>query len=836
VGSTSTYHLPVQLLPIVGREKEIHDVTELLKNPEIRVITLHGFGGTGKTRLAVEVGQLAAERFRDGVWFIALAPLHSAEYLITAIAAALGFDFGSSVDQKGQLFSYLQKKHLLLIFDNIEHLLPDAALFLEEFLQYTDQLHLLLTSRQPINMPWEWAYPLRGLEYGGESFREETKAPAVELFLQHLKRAGVSVETADVTCAAQICRVVKGLPLALILAAGWGRTLGCSEIFEEIRQNIGFLKARGQMPSDKHSSMQAVFDYSWRLLSKQEQAVLRKLSIFRGGFDRQAAGAVTGADLGTLASLVDQAFIERAQNNRYQIHELLRQYLHEQLLASKEDQGTRDAHLDYYANLAQEAEPKLLGPQHYAWIDRLKLEIDNISSALEWCLEHPEPDRMQKGLEMLADTQRLWTLPLFTKSGADFSFRLLASFPADKYSHSYVKGLNLAGWLAYLLEDLAASRQYTAQALQIGLRLNNQRLVADTYYVQSLESFYRKDHKAGQSYARQALTSYQEIHYEPGIVRALYSLGRCEAYSGDSLEAMEHISAAMDLAKKLGDVRTQHSTLHAMGEITSFDSQQLAKSRVYLQEALRYARQFNDKFSAAHILNLIGEIEREEGHLELAIPYYEEAIAIEKELGRQDERMIYEENLAFIYCHLDRVDQGRTIFLKNLEFALQSDHLRIEITTCLVGLATIAIADGEVALAAKVLGAIEDTKEPLLLWATDRSEYERTAAAAKALLGDQQFGKLFREGEILGEKQVAQIFLKPQTKESTGKVLLPNSLTKRELEILRLVAQGLTDAQIAERLVLSPRTVNAHLTSIYNKLGVNSRTAATRFAMEHGLT
>jgi ATP/maltotriose-dependent transcriptional regulator MalT len=272
-----------------------------------------------------------------------------------------------------------------------------------------------------------------------------------------------------------------------------------------------------------------------------------------------------------------------------------------------------------------------------------------------------------------------------------------------------------------------------------------------------------------------------------------------------------------------------------LGEVTAYDSQKLSQSRVYLQEALKHARQFNDKFYTGHILNLMGEIEREEGHLERAIPYYDEAIAIEKELGRQDELMIDEENLAFVYCRLGRYDQGETIFLKNLEIALKSDHLEIEITTCLLGLATVAVAKGESGLAAKALGAIDATKDPLLFWATDRSEYERTSAATKALLGDQEHGIIFSEGKAMGAAQVAELFLNPPSKESSRKETLLNNLTRREIEILGLVARGLSDSQVADRLVISPRTVNAHLTSIYNKVGVNSRSAATRYAIENGL-
>jgi predicted ATPase len=343
------------------------------------LITLHGFGGTGKTRLAYELGRLAMENFEDGVWFVALAPLNSVDHVLTATAAALQFEFGSSIGQKQQLFSYLEEKNLLLILDNIEHLLPDASLFLEELLQNTNHLRVLVTSRQPLNASWEWSFPLRGLDYKEESLEQGETAAATRLFLQHLRREGQTIRREDTACAAQISRLVNGLPLALILAASWGRVLGCEEIVEEVRKSISFLKARGQSSLDKHSSMQAVLDYSWQLLPDMEQVVLSKLSVFRGGFDRAAANTVAGANLDILAALVDQHLLERVENNRFQIHELLRQYLHDQLVQEGRYLDTRDSHLMYFTELAKQAEHELIHEQQYAWIDRLKSDVDNIT-------------------------------------------------------------------------------------------------------------------------------------------------------------------------------------------------------------------------------------------------------------------------------------------------------------------------------------------------------------------------------------------------------------------------------------------------------------------------
>jgi DNA-binding CsgD family transcriptional regulator/tetratricopeptide (TPR) repeat protein len=440
------------------------------------------------------------------------------------------------------------------------------------------------------------------------------------------------------------------------------------------------------------------------------------------------------------------------------------------------------------------------------------------------------------GVEILITTERMWTLPLLTKTGGRFLFRLLAATSVGQFPQIYARGLNLAGWLSYLLEDLPASRQYTAQALQLGQELSDLRLIGDSYYIQSLESFYRKDYIAGQVLAGKALAGYQEAGYEPGIAQALHSLGRCETYLGNSPEARQHIMAGMEIASKMGDIRTRYTMLHVLGEVTALGLERLdSQARDYFLEALQHARDFNDKFTIAHILNWLGEIERDQGQFAKAVPYYEEAIAIETELGRQDARLLKENNLGFVYYRLGKYQQAKTIFTKILGIALKSDHLSGDITSSMLGLATVALAEGRPELSAKILGATDDSKASLEFWKTDRNDYEWTCTNTKALLGEKQYDKLFAEGKAMSQEQAAELVLRHQPKERSAKVTLPSSLTRREIEILRLVAQGLSDAQVAERLVLSPRTVNAHLTSIYNKLGVNSRVAATRYAIEHGL-
>ncbi|RPI32348.1 MAG: hypothetical protein EHM70_09145, partial [Chloroflexota bacterium] len=715
--STLRGNLPARLIRLVGRENEIGDLISLLQNPEIRLITIYGFGGAGKTRLAVETAQAALDLFPDGVWFVALAPLNSAENLLTATASALGFAFGSSVDQKNQLFSFLQGKQTLLIFDNLEHLLPEAGGFLKEILQSVPQARMLVTSRQPLNAPWEWAYPLRGLAFQSEqAVAQGQRLPAVELFLQLLRQSGQPVSDEDALCAAQISELVNGLPLAMILAASWGRALGCNEIAQEIKRGIGFLRARQPLLPDKHSSMDAVFDYSWRLLSESEQAALRKMAVFRGGFHRAAVEALTGANLSVIATLVDQSLIERTANDRYQAHEMLRQYLQVRLIEAGEEQAARTAHLAYYTSLAEQAEPELFGEQQNEWIDRLTLETGNFSAALEWCQESQEPAHIELGLRLLVATERLWILPLFTKTGFTYLGRLLKLASEEQFPYIHGRAVNLAGWLASLLEELPESRQFTAQALQIGLGLNDRRLVGDAYYIQSIEAFYRKDYPPAQAYAHQSLAYYQEIHDYRGTLQALENLARCEIYNSDFSSAKSTLAAALDLAKERGDTRIRYSILRGLGELGMLGQViEVEQARAYFEEGLGYARQFNDQFYISHTLNSLGELARIEGQFEQAASYYKEAIAIEKKLGRKDEVVLDEGNLGFALLRQGEFDESKVLFLKNLDLSLNSTYpLPVEVATCLLGLAGIVVSEGEAQLAAKLLGAIHPYIEPLL--------------------------------------------------------------------------------------------------------------------------
>ena len=797
--------------------------------------------GRARTRLAIEVGQKVQNSFPDGVYFVALAPLTSPINMVTATASAVGFIFIDPSDQSAQLFRFLRAKRPLLIFDNLEHLLPEATAFLEEILKNVPQAHLLVTSRRPMNVPWEWAYSLRGLDHADSGSSPENKQTAAgTLFLQQLRRSGYAVKDGDECYANQISQMVHGLPLALILAASWGNTLGCEEIVAEIQRGVSFLQSRQQSFSDKHRSMQVVFEYSWQLLSDREKAVLRRLTVFRGGFSREAAAEVAGAELNTLADLVDQSLVERISSNRYRIHELLRQYLQDRLSKSgEEEEFTRDQHLAFFTRLAEQAEPEMKGGKQKIWIERLIIEYENINTALEWSLFNLNYMKIESGLRLMISTKIFWSLYAYTKIGFTYVNKFLELNLEEFEMKIFAKGLNLGSLLAFILENLTEAKRMGNEALFIGQKLKDYQIIGDAYINLAMVAAFYVDNTA-KSFAQNALENYEMIGDLSGKVYALNLLGRADIMNGNYQTSFKELSLCLKLSKELEDTNVIISVLNNLGMLALTDLRiGPTQAREYLLEGSRIANSVYDMDSRLLAKNMLGESYRLENRFEQAASIFEEVLDEGKEIGWPAERnLLVAINLGSVYLNFGKHVESKILFLNNLDIARNAKYLSSEVGLCLLGLSGIALFEGQFRLAAMVIGMLtvfEPYQNALKFWLADKKEYDRIISTAHALIPENQFNQFFEEGKLLCLEDTIQLVKNWPEEEKTVVPGPLNDLTSREFEVLQLVAHGLSDSQVADRLVISPRTVNAHLTSIYSKLGVNSRAAATRFAMEKGL-
>jgi predicted ATPase len=397
------HNLPKQTTPFIGRSRELLDLAQLLSDSSVSMITILAPGGMGKTRLALKLAQRQIARFPDGAYFVPLAPVSSPEYAIPVIAEYTRYQFQQdSRAPRQQLLDYLSNKHMLVVLDNFEHLLGEAAL-LTEIVQAAPGVKVVVTSREKLNLSGETVYALDGMDFPPEEIIED--APdfdAIQLFVQSARaRPDYVLPAEDVSRVAEICRLVGGMPLAIELAAGWVDVLPVAKIADEIRRGLDILETEMRDVPSRHRSVRATFDYTWSSLSPAEQMAFARLSVFRGGFRAEAAEVVARADVRLLRKLVNKALVSVRPFGRYEIHELLRQYGEERLDEAGESDSTRDAHCACYTEFLHQREADARGRRQLEAFYEIEADYDNIRLAWDWAVAHKKVGEIGKALDTL---------------------------------------------------------------------------------------------------------------------------------------------------------------------------------------------------------------------------------------------------------------------------------------------------------------------------------------------------------------------------------------------------------------------------------------------------
>ncbi len=404
------HSLPAQATPLIGREVDLVQLDALLTKTETRLLTIVGLGGMGKTRLALACAeaQRTETHFPNGIYFVALAPLRTADHIIPTIAEALDFQLetgGQTRTPQQQVLDYLRQKQLLLVLDNFEHLL-DGVELVANILQAAPGVKILATSRERLHLHEEQIYPIQGLAFPDwEAPADAADYTAVQLFLQSARRIQPHFELTadDIPDLTHICRLVEGMPLGIELAAAWVDTLALADIAAEIRRSLDLLATEVRNIPARHRNMRAVFDTSWQRLNEAERQVLARLSILRGGFTRQAAQRITGASLRGLGKLTSKSHLQYDRDrDRYQIHELLRQYGAEKLAENgAEEMAARDRHSAYYTDLLHQREGALKSAEQRTVITAIKTEIENMRAAWDWAVAQGQVQYVAQALESL---------------------------------------------------------------------------------------------------------------------------------------------------------------------------------------------------------------------------------------------------------------------------------------------------------------------------------------------------------------------------------------------------------------------------------------------------
>jgi predicted ATPase len=734
---------PAQLTSFVGREEELAALAELLANPTCRLITIIGPGGIGKTRLALQAAAEQAEMFAAGAAFVPLAALSAVDFLIPAITGALNIPSQSQQSLKDQLLVYLRERELLLVLDNFEQLLAGADL-LAEILARAPGVTLLVTSRERLALHGEWLFDLEGLSYpAGESIEQLERYSAVQLFTQRAgqvqRRFALTEDQAP--SAARICRLVEGLPLAIELAAATVRERSCAEIAAAIETNLLALVTPLRNIPERHRSVWAAFEHSWRLLSQEQRRVMRRLAVFRGGFMLAAAASVVlsselkvlnseqdnseleiqnlalepseGSELlTTLAALVHKSLLRRSPAGRYEIHELVRQYAGQKLRAAREQDQAHAAHLDYFLRFAELAEPQLTGPDQAIWLDRLELENDNLRAALGWSLDR---SLVEPAARLAGAMWRFWMARGYLGEGRDWLERVLV--PGNPLAPALrAKALKANGVLAW-------SQGEYRQAIQ---------------------------------FCEMSLAIYQQLSDRDGIATCLHYLGSLALHQGEYARAAQLLEASLALRHELGDRWGVATCLNNLGALAGRQGDIVQAERFY-EQGLVVARELGDKERIAVMLDNLGAVARDRRDYAQARRLYEEGLALFRAVNNRWNIPTCLNNLGGIALDQRDYARARTLFRESLAL-LQDLGDKEGIAECLEGLAGVASGPGRpesIRRAARLVGAAAGLRAAIgsSLAPVDRSLHERTVAAIRAGMNEATFVAAHSEGRALALDQ-----------------------------------------------------------------------------------
>lgn len=547
--------LPTPATPLVGREVEVAHISEILLSQDCRLLTLAGPGGIGKTRLAIAVAHNLSPAFAGGVGFVPLAVVNTPESIVAAIAAALGLRVQGAADAKMQLINYLAPRQLLLVLDNFEHLL-DGAELLAEILAYSQEIRLMITSRERLGLAGEWVLDIHGLGVPAQGPLTSQELPsgwdrasAVVLFLQAARRANPAfrLHTDDYPAMAEICRLVEGIPLGIELAAAWVRMLTCGEIADEMKRSLDFLATTARDVPQRQRSLRAAFEYSWNLLAADERTVLRRLSVFSNGFTRAAAEAGAGATLLTLSALMAKSLVMRHEDGRYDLHQIVRQYAAEKLAEAGETEAVHTHHWMHYLALAQETEAARSSQQYMALVERLEIEYDNFQTALEYLLAHQVAQAWQLASAMtplwyrrpVREVER-WMARLFERARQ-------GQAPLDPGHQARV--LLTRATFKGSVADLPGQIE---EVLALARAAQNDVLIATALAMLALDRIIVGQGDQGSRYMREAQQIARELNDPATLANVLAIEGEAARYEGRYAQAAQLYTASLDLAQQIG--------------------------------------------------------------------------------------------------------------------------------------------------------------------------------------------------------------------------------------------------------------------------------------------
>jgi predicted ATPase/DNA-binding CsgD family transcriptional regulator len=800
--------LPAPLTSFVGREREIETVKQMLQRATVREVTLTGPGGIGKTRLALQVAERVAQDFPDGVYFVPLVTALSAEDVPLAVLRVLGHPDADPEPPASRLEAAIGERTMLLVLDNFEQLARNVqGSRLSELLQACPHLRILITSRVHLRMSGEHVLPVPPLDIPATSASDvslEVVPDAIKLFVSRLQavQPAFSLTAENAPLIAAICQQVDGLPLAIELAAARGAVLSLPELHDRLQRRLPLLSGGNRDQPERLRTMHSAIAWSYDLLDPPTQAFMRRLAVFSGGISVAAAEATatagdTGATFDALGELVMNSLLQRsdaADGSRLFMLETVREFALERLEASGEADAARRAHARYFSRFTEEVDPLLWSSASKTLMNTIALEHDNLRTAMEWSLTH-EP---ALALGMAQRLGAFWQKRALWNEGREWLRRVLAATPAEP-STDRANALGRAGALAGDQGDFGEAVKLMTEALEMADVLGDAMIKARAYRGLAIVASHQSNFDHANELFTLALEHFRATNDEAGISRSLNDLGLVAERQGDHERAIALQEESLPIARRVGDDWQVCIVLGNLGG-AYYDAGNYERGAALSREALQLSRELDDTFGVAVNLYNLGQFQVELGRTPEAVAYYTESLALIESIGEHH----------LLSRALDR-----------LGYAL---HLL-----------------GDSRSGARLHGAATALREEIgdSLYEGEEIDLAERYARVEGALGNSAFeaevalGRTLPSAEAIVEARRMAVGALDAYRASPAQALA--GLTRREADVLRLMADGQTDQEIADALFISKRTASSHVAAIIGKLGVESRTAAVAMAIRTGI-
>jgi predicted ATPase/DNA-binding CsgD family transcriptional regulator len=811
------HNLPTNATALVGRDREVTDLRQLVLSADGRLVTLTGVGGCGKTRLAVGVAASLVGSFKDGVWLVELAALADPQFVPQAVASVLGARERSGRSLLDALVAFLARRQVLLVLDNCEHLVKACAELADTLLHGCPGVRLLATSREPLHIAGERAWRVPSLAIPDPRSivppEELTRFSAVQLFVERAQAVqsnfGVTPRSAPVLLA--ICARLEGLPLAIELAAAWVRALGVEQILERLDDTVSLLVGGSRTAPSRQQTMRATLDWSHGLLAPSAQIVFRRLAVFVGGWSLEAAEVVCSRSavasqevLGLLTGLVDASLVQVDEQDgraRFRLLEPVRQYARAQLEASGELDAVRLLHATYFQSFAErwETDANVGGPRREAAHTALEQERDNLRAALRWCLDQGDASM---GFRLARAHWNLWVTQGAFSEGRAWLTQLAALPDAANAPAMRAVAQTIEATLALRQGSYARALELQRQALPILRQADDPWPLQAALHDVGWIALSQGDYRAAQAHLDESLAVARAAGDRVHEAIALRNLGWLALVQEDYSTAYAQSEASLAVARASGDASAVTLPLDTLGRV-ALRQGDLATARRLAEESVVLHRQIGERFLLAFCLDLVAQVATAEGRYAGARAALRESLQLRQDVGDQPGIADTLENIAALAAT-----------------ETQPEHA--------------------VQLAGAAAGIREHVGTPLS--PMGRAMLDKWLVPLRQARGAEMTTVAWEAGRDMPIEQALDLALAATEAQPTRSDRQPDrstqqvaALSPREREVAALLAHGLSNRQISEKLVITERTVAAHIEHILGKLSFASRHQVGAWADEHGL-